>query len=186
MFSISEWTPAVIVLIVFAVLLVSSVTDIAWHRIPNLLLIPALLAALMLRFAVNGLDGLVSALGGLAVGTAFLLPLYVLGGMGAGDAKLLGVIGAYLGPWPTLIAGMFTLIAGAVLGLLFILGQRMLPMLVGQLQQHRAEDNLAAGHALIAAGTATPNQCFAYAPAIAVGSVMAMWQQDFFSFLVQS
>jgi prepilin peptidase CpaA len=50
-----------------------------------------------------------------------LLPLYMLRATGAGDVKLLAALGALLGPYWILVAGLYTLIAGGVLALGYLL-----------------------------------------------------------------
>ena len=44
-----------------------------------------------------------------------LLPLYSIGGMGAGDVKLMAGVGAWIGPWLTFWAFVSSAIAGAVI-----------------------------------------------------------------------
>ncbi len=51
------------------------------------------------------------------LGIALLLTPYWLGGMGAGDVKLVGALGAWLGPGDTFWLAMYTGIAGAVAAL---------------------------------------------------------------------
>jgi prepilin peptidase CpaA len=59
---------------------------------------------------------------GWGVGFAFFLPFFALGGMGAGDVKLLAALGAWLGPTQAVWLALFSLIAGGVLGLAVALG----------------------------------------------------------------
>ena len=168
-------------LLLFVLLGVSVATDLRSRRIPNLLLLPALSLALMLHAIDAGVAGLGTATGGLAVGLAMLMPLYAIGGMGAGDVKLLGVIGSFLGPWGAVVAGMATMIAGAVLGIVFLLWQRFWPVLGTQTAQFSSPHNLT---------TVTPpvfepaqngprNSYIPYAPAIAAGTIVALWYLDF-------
>lgn len=148
------------------ILLVSSVTDIAWHRIPNLLLLPGLVLAIGLQVNVAGIAGLVTAICGLFLGLAMLLPLYVMGGMGAGDVKLLGIVGAFLGPAGVLVAGVATFIVGAVFGLAIMSWRTLHPVLnnVIGLGFPGSDDPTSAR---------LPTS-FAYAPAIALGSIFAL------------
>jgi prepilin peptidase CpaA len=97
-------------------------SDILHRRIPNILV--ALMLACGLAVHLASLDDAGSALlasgSGAAVGFLILLPFYALGGMGAGDVKLLAAVGSFFGPSGALLAGIFTLVAGALLGLAVI------------------------------------------------------------------
>jgi prepilin peptidase CpaA len=55
------------------------------------------------------------------VGAGLFLVPYVLGGMGPGDVKLMGVVGAFLGPAGALWAALFAGVAGGVLALIWAL-----------------------------------------------------------------
>ncbi|MGW8310784.1 MAG: prepilin peptidase, partial [Thiogranum sp.] len=57
--------------------------DMREHRIPNLVSLGGVLAGLWLHTWFYGLDGLLSGLGGIAVGLGVLLPFYIVKGMGA-------------------------------------------------------------------------------------------------------
>jgi prepilin peptidase CpaA len=179
MFPASEVIPVCVGFSLLALLLISSVTDLAWHRIPNLLLLSALLVALMLRISDEGFIGILSAVSGLVVGLLFLLPLYAMGSMGAGDVKLLGVVGVFLGPWGAFVAGVATLIAGALLGLAYIAWRSIEPFLAHQswrlMQFLYAENQLNPAPSYVV--TPIRGSKFAYAPAIAGGAIFSMWQQ---------
>ena len=168
-------------LLLFVLLGVAVVTDLKSRRIPNLLLLPALSLALMLHAIDAGMAGLATATGGLALGLAMLMPLYAVGGMGAGDVKLLGVIGSFLGPWGAVVAGLATMMAGAILGIAFLLCQRFWPVIGALTAQFSSPHNIT---------TPTPPGCqpaqtgsrqsyIPYAPAIAAGTIVALWYLDF-------
>lgn len=72
-------------------------TDYREWRIPNALLAPSAAAALMLSTFAPGGQGLMQALMGAVAGLLIFMPLYLLKGMGAGDIKLMTVIGLYAG-----------------------------------------------------------------------------------------
>ncbi|MBW6521766.1 MAG: A24 family peptidase [Desulfoarculaceae bacterium] len=98
-------------------LLISSVTDLRQRRIPNLVTGPTIVLALITYCFINGLEGFLFSLGGLAFGLAvFALP-YLMGGMGAGDVKLMGAVGAVLGFGQTFVALLFIAIVGGVMAL---------------------------------------------------------------------
>ena len=106
---------------VLAISLAACVTDVRSRRIPNALTFSAAIAALIYQSASAGWLGAQSSVTGWLVGTALFLPFFLLGGMGAGDVKLLAALGAWLGPSETVHLGMYTLIAGGALGLVVAL-----------------------------------------------------------------
>lgn len=168
-------------LLLFVLLGVAVATDLRSRRIPNLLLLPALSLALMLHAIDAGLAGLVTAAGGLALGLAMLMPLYAVGGMGAGDVKLLGVIGSFLGPVGAVVAGLATMIAGAVLGIVFLLWQRCWPVPGAQIAQFSSPHNITAPTPSIfrPAQSGSRKSYIPYAPAIAAGTMVALWYLEF-------
>lgn len=101
--------------------------DLRWRRIPNLLIIIGLLAAFMLQ-AIAGGHALITALQGWGLGMLFLFIPFVLRGMGAGDVKLLGLVGALQGPvfvvntflWMALWGGIMALVYLALDGRLWL------------------------------------------------------------------
>jgi len=102
-------------------------SDLLARRVPNVLVALMFVAGLVVQLATASTmgSGLLASFGGASVGFLILLPFYALGGMGAGDVKLLAASGSFLGPHGALIAGVCTLVAGTVLGLL-VLGFRVL------------------------------------------------------------
>ena len=105
-------------LIVLVIALVAAGWDVATRRIPNVLTFGAAVAAMVVQAYLGGWAGAGVALAGWAVGVALFFPVFALGGMGAGDVKLLGAIGAWLGPSAALWVALYSGIAGGVAGLL--------------------------------------------------------------------
>jgi prepilin peptidase CpaA len=101
--------------------------DVLTRRIPNLLVLTGMLLGLLLNSifpagaglfsAPGGAIGFLVALEGAALGMAMLLPLYAFGAMGAGDVKLMAMVGAFLGPEQIFGTAMLTLLSGGVLAL---------------------------------------------------------------------
>lgn len=108
------------------VLTVCAVTDLRQRRIPNLLTYPTVLSALTAYCFIGGWDGLLFSLGGLALGFAVLFLPYLLGGMGAGDIKLMSGVGAVLGFKQTAVSFLFITVCGAILALGFMVYRRSL------------------------------------------------------------
>ena len=99
-------------------------------RIPNRLLAPAAAAALMLAaFAPDGI-GLPASLAGGVTGVALLLPLHLTRGVGAGDVKLLSVIGMFIGPMLVLQIGLLSFLVGGLWALMLLLLQTPLATLL--------------------------------------------------------
>ena len=77
--------------------LVAMIWDIRSRRIPNWLNVTGLVVAFGFHAIFNGIEGLLPALGGFAVGFGILFVLWLIGGGGAGDVKLAAALGAWLG-----------------------------------------------------------------------------------------
>jgi len=148
-------------------LAVAVVTDLKSRRIPDLLTWPAMLVALGLRFAFERLGdwdtGLLSGLAG-CLGAMAWFGAFALGkrGLGWGDVKLAGVMGAVLGGPQTLPAVIFISLAGAAQAVISLIWQGDLSDTVRGVLAREGS-----------AGT-TKRQ-IPYGVAIAIGTVCAMW-----------
>ena len=111
-----------ITLTLLFILTLAVFTDMHAHRIPNTLTGAGVLAGLLLQFLAGGAPALLGSTLGIAAGIAILLPFYLLRGMAAGDVKLMGAVGSFIGAKAVLLAGCTTLIIGAVLGLAIFTG----------------------------------------------------------------
>ena len=84
--------------VTIGVTLVAAFVDFRSRKIPNWLTVPAFVAGVTLRTALFGWPGAKTALEGTGLALALLLPLVLLRALGAGDWKLMGAVGAFLGP----------------------------------------------------------------------------------------
>jgi len=100
---------------------VAVVSDLRNHRIPNLLVLVGLVLGMVGQTWAFGFVGLGHSLLGILIGFALFLPMYMVGGMAAGDVKLMAMAGAFLTPHEALWAAFFSLIAGGACGLLIVL-----------------------------------------------------------------
>ena len=110
----------------------ASTFDLWQRRIPNALTLPIIVGGIIYWSYLNGLDGFMHSTGGLLLGFAFLLPVYLFGGMGAGDVKLMGAVGSILGPQGVFIAFLYSAIAGGLYALLVLARSRVLKQTAGR------------------------------------------------------
>ena len=101
-------------------LIISAVIDLRTHKIPNLITLPSILIALIYHSLLYGLDGLLFSAGGIGVGIGLLIIPYLMGGMGAGDAKLMGAIGGFLGAKAAFYAFLIIAAVGGVYALILV------------------------------------------------------------------
>lgn len=143
--------------------------DLRTRRVPNPLTMG--LAAIGVIFAACGISSLsvAASLGGLALGLLLMLPGHLVGATGAGDVKLFAAAGAFIGPAHILTALVYTALAGGVIALLVSLWRRRLRQTVS----HAALLIATAGANALAIESPLVNNRFAYAPAIAVGTMLA-------------
>jgi prepilin peptidase CpaA len=106
---IGPWIPAV------AVAVCAGILDWRFRRIPNWLTVSGAVAGVATNALLFRWPGLKAALLGMLLGLAVLLPFVLLRSLGAGDWKLVGALGACLGPH-SLLAVLFgaVLVAGAM------------------------------------------------------------------------
>ena len=97
---------------------ISLIEDLRHQRIPNAVTYPTMALAVGYHSFSSGLNGLSFSAGGLALGIAFFIVPYLLGGMGAGDVKLMGAAGAIFGPKGICIASILAVLSGGVYGLI--------------------------------------------------------------------
>ncbi len=103
-------------------------SDLRRHRIPNSLIVLGLALGFAGQAYAGGISGLGDAALGMLIGFSAFLPLYALGGMAAGDVKLMAMVGSFLPPQYALWAVAASLVAGALCGFVIVLAR-------GQLQQ---------------------------------------------------
>ena len=107
-----------------AILIVAAVIDGWILKVPNWLTVPLVVAGWMASAYCGGFAGLAWSMAGTLVGLALLLPAYAIGGMGAGDVKLMAGIGAWIGATATFYAFCVTSVIGGVIALAMVLYRR--------------------------------------------------------------
>jgi prepilin peptidase CpaA len=109
--------PAVPIVIVLLAALVAAITDVWKFKVYNALTVPLLVSGLLYHgFRAELTDSLV----GILFGFASLIILYLVGGMGAGDVKLMAGIGAWLGMPLTFYVFIASSLAAGIYSLLLV------------------------------------------------------------------
>lgn len=107
--------------LVTAVLIVAAVID-GWKlKVPNWITFPMVVSGWIYSTAFFGWEGLAWSLVGTCVGLALLLPAYAIGGMGAGDVKLLAGVGAWVWGTVTFYAFCLSAVIGGVIAVGMVL-----------------------------------------------------------------
>lgn len=146
-----------------------AIIDLRTRRVPNTLTVTLAAAGLLSAASGIGSLGILASLAGVGLGLALMLPGHLVGATGAGDVKLLAASGAVLGPAAIATAFVYALLAGGVLALIVAA------------QRGRVRTTLAGTGRLVASRAANAielehpdaNNRFAYAPAIAIGTMAA-------------
>jgi len=144
------------------VILVAAIWDLRFRRIPNWLTVPALVLGVALHLYL-GTWG--EAAFGFGLAVVIYLPLWLAGGRGAGDLKLMAALGTILGPTIWIQLFVLTAVIGAVWALVLVLAKRRLiqtlknifgilrSLATGRKPTHRLDsaDAIAVPHAAIVA-----------------------------------
>ena len=111
------------ILIIFlgVILFVAVTIDLRTQRIPNLLTFPAVALTLIYYSITNGLNGFLFSAAGLLLGISLFIIPYLLDGMGAGDTKLMGVVGGVLGAKGVFYAFLLSAIVGGIYAIILTL-----------------------------------------------------------------
>jgi prepilin peptidase CpaA len=105
--------------------------DYRERRIPNYLVFTGMIAGLVIGMVSGGVKGLAWSVLGLLAGIGILFVPFAMGGIGAGDVKLLGAIGAILGAKGALFSMLYGAIAGGLISVIILARHgRLMPFLI--------------------------------------------------------
>ncbi|MDD6551126.1 MAG: A24 family peptidase [Lachnospiraceae bacterium] len=114
----------------------AAATDLKWQRVPNKLIILGCLGGLMIRTTSEGLYGAVGGiLQGLFTIAAFYI-FYMIGAVGAGDVKLLSVVGLTEGVAVAGQTALYSLPAAGLMAMIFVIVKRQAFIRFYQLFSH--------------------------------------------------
>ncbi len=154
-------------------LVCAAVGDVLWRRIPNTLVLWMMVSGLGYSvIAKPGFDGLYHSAGGLAVGLACWLPFYALAWVGAGDVKLFGAAGVWLGPLRTIEGAGMAAVVGGILGLLWMVWHYGVRNALGSLW---IASVIPSALASAGAEAAQSRRTLPYGVALAAGALAAGW-----------
>lgn len=94
------------------------VTDLRSRRIPNALTVSAFALALVFHLWNSGWSGLGFAIAGFGVGFGVMLVLWLIGGGGGGDVKLMGAVGTWVG----VVGTTFIFLGGVLVAIIMTVG----------------------------------------------------------------
>jgi len=132
--------------------------------------------AIALQGVTGGWSTLASSALGFVVGLALFFPLYALGGMGAGDVKLLGAIGAWLGPAGAVWTGLYGAVAGGIMALIVALSRGYTSTAMrnlGKILRVWSTAGVRPVEGLTLQNTASPK--LPYALPLAAGALVTLW-----------
>ena len=109
------------VTVVLVATLASAVTDLWKFKVHNLITLPLLISGLLFHGIFGGPSEFLGSLAGMVFGFGILVVFYVMGGMGAGDVKLLAAVGAWLGMPLTFVVFLASSLAAGVYALVLVL-----------------------------------------------------------------
>jgi prepilin peptidase CpaA len=102
---------------ILVLIIVSCAGWLDWRtrRIPNWLTVSSFFAGILFNAAVWRWAGAKNALEGAGIALGILLPFVLARGLGAGDWKLMGALGAWLGPNDIILAMLGTVFVAGIM-----------------------------------------------------------------------
>jgi prepilin peptidase CpaA len=159
----------------FVLAVIGSIGDIRNRRIPNWLTYIGLISALSTRSFMLGWPGLKDGLAGVLTAGGLFFLLFLLGGMGAGDVKLMAAVSAWAGNTETVNLLAATVFAGGAMAVALMLYRRKTAETVLnaiELMRHHLTSGVRPHPELNVRTSASMRLPFA--PAIAVGTLYCL------------
>ncbi|HHX01769.1 MAG TPA: prepilin peptidase [Firmicutes bacterium] len=114
------WPTLVTKLVFFSLLLVAGAIDLKHRKLPNVITIPGMVIGIVLALIGWSVPISASLLGVTISGGLLMVIVLITKGMGMGDVKFVGLIGAFIGPWPALGSIFIASLMGAVSGSIYL------------------------------------------------------------------
>ncbi|HZT71784.1 MAG TPA: A24 family peptidase [Terriglobia bacterium] len=107
--------------------------DWRFRRIPNWLTVSGFFAGLGMNGILSGWSGVLKGLEGAGIGLAVLILPVIFRGMGAGDLKLMGALGACLGPRKFLIVLFISIFISGIMSIVAMVRKRRVKKTLGNM-----------------------------------------------------
>jgi len=160
---------------------VGAIKDLRGRTIPNLLTYSGISFGLSFRVAIGGWPALKIGVLGMLIGGGLFYLLFLVGGMGGGDVKLMAAVAAWAGTLQTIHILTITAMAGGILAIVYMVRHRQVRSVVQnslELLRHHLAHGLEP-HPLLNVGQAGSFQ-IPYGLAIVIGTVVcastAFWR----------
>ena len=153
---------------------VISYTDTRYRRIPNQVVVAALVCGLFVNTFFGGAWGLLLSLGGFALAFTLTLLFHLFGALGAGDVKLFGAVGSIVGVSLVLPTLMVVVLVGGVLAVCKMLYTRTTRTTMLNVAQFFVGRLSGMGTPRFAVATADRSRTIPYGVAICVGSLISL------------
>lgn len=170
--------------VLLVLLVAAAVSDYRTFRISNWITGGGILFALAYNSTVPPVwhAGWTWAPAGMLLGFGAMLPMYAIRAMGAGDVKLMAMVGAFLGASATAWALLFCVVTGGIAALAFALHKRVLARMfanVGGVMRGMLWSSVASGTPQLQPGAMQSVGKLAYGISIAVGTTSYLVAQQF-------
>lgn len=170
--------------VLLLLLAAAAISDYRTFRIPNLLTLGGIVFALVYNTIVPPAwhADWTWAPAGMLLGLGAMLPMYAIGAMGAGDVKLMAMVGAFLGLSGTAYALLFCVVTGGIAALAFALHKRVMARMlanIGGVMRGMLWSTVAGGAPRVQPGSVQSVGKLAYGISIAVGTAIYLVAQQF-------
>jgi prepilin peptidase CpaA len=161
-------------LLLIIILTICVITDVKSRKIYNKVIYPSLLLTFLFHFLAGGWDQLQGSIFGFLLGFALLLIPYLMGGMGAGDVKLLALVGALKGGPFVLYTGIYMALIGGAIAVILLIAHKKLLQFLKQLPYLFASIRLLGSSSIMAGEASICPITYPYGVAIAGGAVFTL------------
>jgi prepilin peptidase CpaA len=154
--------------------IITAFYDYRWRRIPNFITFPAILIGIIMHGINTGWSGLYFSFWGMIIGSGFFLIFYLVGGIGAGDVKLMGSVGAFLGAEKVITVLLLTGLVGGLMAIYKIVISYSFKNTVSQLR-YSSTDSSQKNQFIIRKKKINPlKDTIPYGIAIAIGTLITL------------